>query len=122
KINVIDSVNFPCSIGLFYTAFTQFLGFPHYGDEYKIMGLAPYGKPEYLEKMKDIIRPTENGLFAWNSKYFTLTKKGGLGYEKEIPVVPTLYSTYFVEQFGAPRNKEQEVTQRHKNIASSVQK
>ncbi|HMP31641.1 MAG TPA: carbamoyltransferase N-terminal domain-containing protein, partial [Saprospiraceae bacterium] len=49
KIEVFDSVDFPHSIGLFYTAFTQWLGFPHYGDEYKVMGLAPYGEPKYVE-------------------------------------------------------------------------
>ncbi|MGG2305275.1 carbamoyltransferase N-terminal domain-containing protein, partial [Salmonella enterica] len=43
KIEVIDSIDFPHSLGIFYTAFTQLLGFPHYGDEYKVMGLAPYG-------------------------------------------------------------------------------
>ncbi|HNJ58931.1 MAG TPA: carbamoyltransferase N-terminal domain-containing protein, partial [Chitinophagaceae bacterium] len=47
KIEVIDSVDFPHSMGIFYTAFTQLLGFPYYGDEYKVMGLAPYGEPKY---------------------------------------------------------------------------
>ncbi|MGZ2789125.1 carbamoyltransferase N-terminal domain-containing protein, partial [Pseudomonas aeruginosa] len=45
NIEVLESIDFPHSLGIFYTAFTQLLGFPHYGDEYKIMGLAPYGKP-----------------------------------------------------------------------------
>ena len=50
EMKVLESVDFPHSIGLFYTAFTQLLGFPHYGDEYKVMGLAPYGDPKYLTK------------------------------------------------------------------------
>ncbi|MDQ3846996.1 MAG: carbamoyltransferase, partial [Bacteroidota bacterium] len=58
KIEVIDSVDFPVSVGTFYTAFTQFLGFPHYGDEYKVMGLAPYGQPKYVDKLRDIIQFT----------------------------------------------------------------
>jgi carbamoyltransferase len=55
QIEVLDSVDFPVSAGLFYTAFTQYLGFPHYGDEYKVMGLAPYGKPTYVDQMREIL-------------------------------------------------------------------
>ena len=56
QIEVLDSVDFPVSCGLFYTAFTQYLGFPHYGDEYKVMGLAPYGEPKYIDKVKKLIQ------------------------------------------------------------------
>ena len=49
EMTVLDSVDFPHSIGIFYTAFTQLLGFPHYGDEYKVMGMAPYGEPKYVD-------------------------------------------------------------------------
>jgi carbamoyltransferase len=52
KIEVLDSVDFPHSLGIFYTAFTQLLGFPHYGDEYKVMGLAPYGEAKYVDQVK----------------------------------------------------------------------
>src|SRR5271154_1373990 len=61
KINVLDSVDFPHSVGIFYTAFTQWLGFPHYGDEYKLMGLAPYGNPQYVEKLHDVLLFKSNG-------------------------------------------------------------
>ncbi|HRG39394.1 MAG TPA: carbamoyltransferase N-terminal domain-containing protein, partial [Bacteroidia bacterium] len=54
QMEVLDAVHFPHSAGIFYTSFTQYLGFPHYGDEYKIMGLAPYGKPVYVDKLKDV--------------------------------------------------------------------
>jgi len=64
KIEIFDSVDFPVSIGLFYTAFTQFLGFPHYGDEYKVMGLAPYGEAKYVDKVKEIIEFLPNGLYT----------------------------------------------------------
>ena len=53
KINKFKEVLFPHSLGLFYTAITQYLGFLKYGDEYKVMGLAPYGKPIYIEKLND---------------------------------------------------------------------
>ena len=122
KITVIDSVDFPCSLGLFYTAFTQFLGFYNYGDEYKVMGLAPYGNPVYVDKLHKIISLKENGLFDWDSSYFKLTNKGGLSYKENIPVVPELFSIKFVEDFGSPRRNDEKITQHHKDLASSVQK
>lgn len=122
KIDVLDSVDFPCSLGLFYTAFTQFLGFLKYGDEYKVMGLAPYGKPIYIDKLKEIIELTNDGLFNWNSKYFVITRKGGLSYNNNIPVVPRLYSDYFKKKFGKPRGEKDELSQFHMDIAASVQK
>ncbi|MCU1230194.1 MAG: putative carbamoyl transferase, NodU family, partial [Acidobacteria bacterium] len=56
SIKVFGEVGFPHSLGIFYTAITQYLGFPHYGDEYKVMGLAPYGKPSYMKEMREIVR------------------------------------------------------------------
>src|SRR5213075_3219389 len=55
-IEIEDRVYFPYSLGIFYSAVTQFIGFPHYGDEYKVMGLAPYGQPTCLEKMRELVR------------------------------------------------------------------
>ena len=63
KIEVIDSVLYPHSVGVFYTAFTQYLGFENYGDEYKVMGLSPYGKPTMIDKIKDVLIFKDNGLF-----------------------------------------------------------
>src|SRR5205814_8239162 len=56
SIDVMGEVGFPHSLGIFYTAITQYLGFPHYGDEYKVMGLAPYGKPAFMTEMRDLVR------------------------------------------------------------------
>ena len=123
KINVIDSVDFPVSIGQFYTAFTQYLGFPYYGDEYKVMGLSPYGSPEHLDKFKDIIYPIPGGLFDWNHDFFLGPKDGAvISYENNMPVVPTLYSQAVVERFGTPRKKGEPLTQYHKDLAASVQR
>jgi carbamoyltransferase len=122
QIEVLDSIDFPVSCGLFYTAFTQFLGFPHYGDEYKVMGLAPYGEPRYVDKVKEVLKFLPNGLFTWNEKYFVEPAKSGLRYEHNIPIIGNLYSDYFVEQFGQPRQKEEELTQYHKDLATSVQR
>ena len=105
---MLDSVDFPHSVGLFYTAFTQLLGFPHYGDEYKVMGLAPYGEPKYVEALKDVLIFDANGLFRLNLKYFRSGKSGIISYgEDHIPVVAPLYSDYMISKFGAPRKKDE---------------
>ena len=122
KITVIDSVDFPVSCGLFYTAFTQFLGFPHYGDEYKVMGLAPYGTPVYTEKVKKVLRFLPNGLYSWNDEYFVQPTKAGFSYHNNVPSVGNLYSDKFIAEFGSPRQPKEQVTQYHKDIAASVQK
>src|SRR5687767_12212974 len=121
RINVIDSVDFPVSCGLFYTAFTQFLGFPHYGDEYKVMGLAPYGKSVYTDKVKKILNFLPNGLFSWHHEYFVPPTKAGFSYENHQPSVGNLYSEKFISEFGEPRNPGSELTQFHKDLAASVQ-
>ena len=59
NINICEKIYYPHSLGAFYQSITQFLGFPNYGDEYKVMGLAPYGKPIYMEKMKKIVKLKE---------------------------------------------------------------
>jgi carbamoyltransferase len=123
KIDVLDSVDFPHSAGLFYTAFTQLLGFPHYGDEYKVMGLAPYGKPEYTDRLRDVITFLPNGLFKLNLKYFRDARSGIISYgEDHIPTVAPLYSVFMEQQFGAPRRKDEPLSQYHKDLAASVQR
>lgn len=123
QIEVIDSVDFPHSAGLFYTAFTQLLGFPHYGDEYKVMGLAPYGEPRYVEKLKDVVIFQKDGLFSLNQKYFRSAKHGIVSYgDDHIPKVAPLFSDYMIEQFGQPRKKSEELTQYHKDLGASVQR
>lgn len=123
KITVLDSVDFPHSVGIFYTAFTQLLGFPHYGDEYKVMGLAPYGKPLYVEKLRDVIHFTEDGLFRLNLSYFKSAKDVVVGYgDDHIPFVPSLFSKKMEQEFGRMREKSEELSQYHKDIAASVQR
>lgn len=123
KIEVLDSLDFPVSLGTFYTAFTQLLGFPYYGDEYKVMGLAPYGEPKYVELLRDVIQFTENGLFTWNDKYFRSAKDVVVTYgEDHIPHVGSLFTSCMEEKFGKRREKSEDLTQHHKDIAASVQR
>ena len=70
KIEILESQDFPVSMGLFYSAFTQFLGFPYYGDEYKVMGLASYGKPQYANQFEDLIKYDKENLFLLNLDYY----------------------------------------------------
>ena len=122
-IEVIDSVDFPHSVGIFYTAMTQWLGFPHYGDEYKVMGLAPYGEAKYVDQLRDMIHFTDDGLFRLNLPYFRNPTKGVITYgDDHIPVVATLFTDYFETKLGKARQKSEELTQFHKDMAASVQR
>jgi carbamoyltransferase len=123
KIEVIDSVDFPHSVGLFYSAFTQLLGFPHYGDEYKVMGLAPYGEPKYVDRLKKVVKLTPDGLFRLDLSYLRSATKGIVSYgEDNIPVVASLFTTKMEKDFGTARKKEEPLTQHHKDLAASVQR
>ncbi len=122
-IQILDSVDFPHSLGIFYTAFTQLLGFPHYGDEYKVMGLAPYGEAKYVNKLQNLITCTNDGLFQLNLSYFRSPSKGFVGYgEDHLPVVPALFGQKMEALFGKARTKDAPLTQYHKDLAASVQK
>jgi carbamoyltransferase len=123
SIRVLDSVDFPHSVGLFYTAFTQLLGFPHYGDEYKVMGLAPYGEAKLVDALKEVLVFDANGLFHLNLKFFRSGKSGIISYgDDHIPVVAPLYSEHMISKFGAPRKKDEPLTQYHKDLGASVQR
>jgi len=123
NMEVIDNVYYPHSLGVFYTAFTQFLGFKNYGDEYKVMGLAPYGNPLYKDKIYQAIQHLDNGLFKLDEKFFRHPKEGvSMLWEGGSPVIGDLFSQEFITVFGEERKKGEEVNQYHKDLASSLQK
>jgi len=124
QIEVFDSVLFPHSIGMFYTAFTQYLNFNNYGDEYKVMGLAPYGEPAYLKKMERILLLKDNGLFELNLKCFLHQKIGVTTsiLENNDPTPSRIFSDELIELFGPIRGKDEKLADHHMNIASSVQR
>jgi carbamoyltransferase len=122
KLDVMDEIPFPHSLGIFYTAVTQWLGFPKYGDEGKTMGLAPYGEPKFIDEMRRLVRIQGDGTFELDLDYFvhhaegaTMTWGGGE------PSLGTLYSAKMVELFGEPREPRTEISQRHMDIAASMQ-
>ena len=121
-IETFGEVGFPHSLGIFYTAITQFLGFPHYGDEYKVMGLAPYGKPSMMAAMRDIVRVKGDGTFALNLDYFTHHSAGlDMVWRGGTPVIAPVYSSRLPELLGPARAPEDPIDQRHKDIAASMQ-
>jgi carbamoyltransferase len=123
NIAVLDSVDFPHSMGLFYTAFTQLLGFPHYGDEYKVMGLAPYGEPKYVEKIAKVVHLNSDGLFKLDLSYFVSATEGIISYgEDHLPKVSPIYSRKMTSEFGEVRKSSEPLSQYHKDMAASVQK
>jgi carbamoyltransferase len=121
-VDLDDKVYFPHSLGIFYQALTQFLGFPHYGDEYKVMGLAPYGEPKYLDAMREIVRLQQDGSFRLELEYFRHAREK-IEYEWEggDPVVGTLYSPALETLLGPARGKDEVLTQRHRDLARSAQ-
>lgn len=121
-IAVDDKVYFPHSLGVFYQAMTQWLGFPHYGDEYKVMGLAPYGEPRFMAEMRRVVHLQDDGSFRLALEFFRHHKEK-IDYEWESgePKVGKLFTPELIELLGPERRKEEELAQRHKDIARSVQ-
>jgi carbamoyltransferase len=122
KIEVDDRVYFPHSLGIFYQALTQYLGFPNYGDEYKVMGLAPYGIAQFQRAMKEIVNISENGEFSLNLQYFRHSReKIEYEWENGSPSVGMLFAPELEKLLGPARKKDEPLEQKHKDIARSVQ-
>jgi carbamoyltransferase len=123
NIEVLEDIDFPHSVGVFYTAMTQLLGFPYYGDEYKVMGLAPYGEPKYVDLLRDVVQLIPDGLFRLNLSYFQSPHKGYVYYSEDfMPLVHSLFNEKMEARFGKVRAKDEELTQYHKDLAASVQR
>lgn len=121
-LQVEGRVHFPHSLGIFYQALTQFLGFPHYGDEYKVMGLAPYGEPVQLPLLRRIVQLQPDGSFRLDLRYFRHHReKVAYEWDNGIPAVGTLYSPALIDLLGPPRGKDDPLEQRHRDLARSVQ-
>jgi carbamoyltransferase len=122
SIEVLGQVEYPHSTGIVYTATTQFLGFPHYGDEGKVMGLAPYGRPRYMEEFRDIIRTEKGGQFRLNLDYFRHHAEGvDMTWDQGSPVIGRIFSDEYAHLFGAPRAPGATLTDRERDIAASLQ-
>lgn len=121
KIDVMGAVHFPHSLGQFYTAFTQFLGFPKYGDEYKMMGLSAYGEPRFATQARNVVT-TERDQCRLNLDFFTHHSQGvDMSWNSGEPTIGSIYSPKMMEEFGDSRVPGSEILQRHKDVAASVQ-
>jgi carbamoyltransferase len=123
RIEVLNRVFVPHSLGFFYTALCQFIGFDKFGEEYKVMGLAAYGQPVYLDLMRELAGPCGEGQFQLNQRYFTPLGKNleeCVDEHGEI-VLPPLYSDELIKKLGEPRKRGTEITQRDNDIAASCQ-
>ena len=127
RMEIADAIAFPHSLGLYYTAVTQYLGFLKFGDEYKVMGLAAYGEPERLEAFRDIVRFDTNGNgngFRLGLEYFVHHRTGPEMSWAEADKTPTLgklFSEEMSRRLGAARSLEEPLEQRHRNLAASLQ-
>ena len=105
-LEVLDRVEFPHSAGLFYTAITQFLGFDKYGEEWKMMGLAPYGKPTFVEQIRQLIQPIANGGFELDLAYFRHHAEGvEMTWDDGSPHVGRVFSSKLEGLLGKPRDE-----------------
>lgn len=121
-IHIDGRVSFPHSLGVFYQAITQYLGFPHYGDEYKVMGLAPYGAPRYMPQMRKIVRLDGDGGFRLDTAWFRHHREK-IAYEWSggSPTVGALFSDALPELLGPARQPDEPLADRHRDIARSAQ-
>jgi carbamoyltransferase len=123
RMKIDGAIAFPHSLGLFYSAVTQYLGFLKFGDEYKVMGLAAYGEAEQLEAFRDIVRANGNG-FRLGLDYFTHHRTGPEMSWADADKTPTLgkmFSEAMERRLGPKRNPEEPFEQRHRNLASALQ-
>ncbi len=121
-IRIDQRIYFPHSLGMFYQALTQYLGFPDYGDEYKVMGLAPYGKPAYMKKIREIVYLHDDGRYTLNLEYFKHhTDNIAYKWSDGSPMVGEIFSDELIGLLGDKRKPDEALTQRHYDIAHSVQ-
>jgi len=124
KMNVLKRVGFPHSLGLFYSGMTQYLGFPRFGDEYKVMGMAAYGEPEekMMAKVRQIVRLTDDGGFELNLDYFQHHTKGIAMTWVGEPKYDQIFSDKLVELLGPVRQKGEPVDDRILGLAACIQR
>ena len=123
QINVIDKVALPNSLGFFYTALCQFIGFDSFGEEYKVMGLAPYGSDKYGDAMRELVTLPDDGWFSLASGYFGMHEGGESGRVDEFGniVMGRLYTSKLTELLGEPGLRKS-ISQKEMDIACSLQK
>ena len=123
RITILGRVFMPDSLGYFYTALCQFIGFTRFGEEYKVMGLAAYGQPTQAELMEELLAGNGDGGFRLNRRYFVPLDRNleECVDERGEILLPPLYSPQLAQRLGEPRAPKAEITQRDQDIAASCQ-
>jgi len=122
QIKVLRRIHFPHSFGIYYTAVSQYLGFPHYGDEGKVMALASHGKPRYLEQMLQLLYLDRTRRVRLGLDYFTHHSDGvSMTWAEGTPKLGHLYSQKLVELLGPARTPGEPLNERFYDIAASMQ-
>src|SRR6478672_8932299 len=120
-LSIQNRVFFPHSLGLLYLAITQFLGFPKYGDEFKVMGLAPYGEPAFVDKVRQLLDVTEEGDFCLDLSYFTHWCGGmTMTWNDGEPEIGKVFTPKLETLLGAARRPQDPLEERHEAIAASL--
>ena len=121
-IRVDGAVHYPHSLGYLYTAVSQWLGFPNYGDEGKVMGLAPYGAPTRMEDLRRLVHPQRDGTFELGLEFFRHATEGmEMTWSAGTPVIGRMFGDRMVELLGAPRSPGEPIERRHEDVAASLQ-
>jgi carbamoyltransferase len=124
KMRHLGEITFPHSLGMYYTALTQYIGFWKFGDEFKVMGLAAYGQPEFLDEFRRIVYADAPLSFKLGLKYFTHQAQGAdmtWRDATQTPILGRLFSTYLEQRLGPARKADEPLEQRHRNLAASMQ-
>jgi carbamoyltransferase len=122
RLDVVRRVYFPHSIGLLYLAITQYLGFPRYGDEFKVMGLAPYGQPDHVDPLRRLISLKPGGGFELDLSYFRHHSDGvQMTWDDGEPTIGRVYTSKLEELLGPARRPDAPLEPRHEAIAASLQ-
>lgn len=121
-LRVIKRTYFPHSLGILYLAITQYLGFVKYGDEYKVMGLAPYGEPEYVDLLRRLIHLESGGDFELDLSYFRHHTDGvSMTWDDGEPTMGRVYTSRLEQLLGPARKHDEPLEARHEAIAASLQ-
>lgn len=124
RLKALGEITFPHSLGMYYTALTQYLGFWKFGDEYKVMGLGAYGQPEFLDECRRILRCDAPLSFRLDLRYFTHHRNGPEMSWRDAgrtPILGRLFSAYLEQRLGPARKTDEPLVQRHRNLAASMQ-
>src|SRR5271156_634640 len=120
----LGEVTFPHSLGMYYTALTQYIGFWKFGDEFKVMGLAAYGQPEFLDEFRRIVYADGPLSFRLGLEYFSHQRQGpDMTWRDadQTPILGRLFSTYLEKRLGPARKADEPLEQHHRNLAASMQ-